>query len=152
MVMQDLLNFFDLCERAMDDQTLMPQVQESALALMADKRPLAFKAQIDWVIASLPFLLDKPVFQTGARNTILEWRQLLLDTPELALESYGYLLADSIEGLEMWRLNPEIAALHDQLKSHQSAGFALRLNVAALLEKDMPAILRSILEHLKSLL
>lgn len=150
--MQDLLIFFDLCERALNDQTLMQEVQESALALMADKRSLAFKSQIDWVIASLPFLLDKPEFQQRARNTILEWKQLLLDTPQLVLESYGYLLSDSIEGLEMWRLNPEIAALQDQLKSHQTAGFALRLSVAALLDKDMPQPLRSELEHLKSLL
>jgi hypothetical protein len=150
--MQNILDYFELCERALDDQTLMLDVQESALALMADKRPLAFKSQIDWVIASLPFLLDKPEFQERARNTILEWRQLLLDTPQLALASYGFLLSDSIECLEMWRLNPEIAALQDQLKSHQTAGFALRLSVAALLEKEMPELLRSALEHLQSLL
>jgi hypothetical protein len=52
----------------------------------------------------------------------------------------------------MWRLNPEIATLHDQLERHQSAGFALRLSVSALLEKDMPQPLRSELEHLQSLL
>jgi hypothetical protein len=150
--MQNILNYFDLCERALDDQTLMPEVQETALTLMADKRPLAFKSQIDWVIASLPFLLGKAEFQDRARNTIVEWRQLLLETPELALASYGFLLSDSLEGLEMWRLNPEIAALHDQLKSHQSAGFALRLSVAALLEKEMPQPLRAELEHLQSLL
>ncbi len=150
--MQNILDYFDLCERALDDATLVTEVQEAALALMADKRPLAFKAQIDWVIASLPFLLGKQQFRERVQNTVLEWKQLLLVTPELALSSYGFLLSDSIEGLEMWRLNPEIAALQDQLKSHQTAGFALRLSVAALLEKQMPQPLRSELEHLQSLL
>jgi hypothetical protein len=150
--MQDILNYFDLCERALDDATLITEVQESALALMADKRSLAFKAQIDWVIASLPFLLGNKVHHERVRNTVIEWRQLLLETPELAFTSYGFLLSDSLEGLDMWRLNPEIAALHEQLESHQSAGFALRLSVAALLEKEMPQPLRSELEHLQSLL
>jgi hypothetical protein len=150
--MKKILDYFSLCERALDDATLMTEVQEVALALMADKRPLAFKAQIDWVIASLPFLLVKEQFRERVRNTVATWRQLLLETPELALTSYGYLLSGSIEGLEMWRLNPEIAALHDQLERHQSAGFALRLSVAALLEKEMPQPLRAELEHLQSLL
>ena len=150
--MQNILDYFDLCERVLDNPSLINEVQESALVLLADKRPLAFKAQIDWVIASLAFLLGRPEFQDRVRNTVLEWRQLLLDTPELVLESYGYLLSDSIEGLEMWRLNPEILKLHEQLKSHQSAGFALRLNIATLLEKDVPQALRSELEHLQSLL
>jgi hypothetical protein len=150
--MKKILDYFSLCERALDDATLMTEVQEVALALMADKRPLAFKAQIDWVIASLPFLLVKEQFRERVRNTVATWRQLLLETPELALTSYGYLLSGSIEGLEMWRLNPEIAALHDQLERHQSAGFALRLSVVALLEKEMPQPLRAELEHLQSLL
>jgi hypothetical protein len=150
--MQDILDYFLLCERALDDAKLMTEVQESALALMADKRSLAFKAQIDWVIASLPFLLSNKIHHERVRSTVIEWRQLLLETPELALASYGFLLSDSLEGLEMWRLNPEIATLHDQLESHQSAGFALRLSVSALLEKDMPQPLRSELEHLQSLL
>ena len=95
--MQNILDYFDLCERALDDQTLMPEVQESALALMADKRPLAFKAQIDWVIASLPFFLSNKVHHERVCNTVLEWRQLLVATPELALASYGYLLTVEVK-------------------------------------------------------
>ena len=150
--MQNILDYFDLCERTLDDATLMTEVQEAALSLMADQRPLAFKAQIDWIIASLPFLLANKVHHVRVKNTVLEWRQLLVNTPELALASYGFLLFDPIEGLAVWRLNPEIVRLIEQLETYQSAGFALRLSVSALLERDMPPTLRAELEHLQSLL